>query len=419
VKRVLALLCLVLLSASADGVGWRMVQKDSQHTGSVAEGPDPPLKRAWVATSDDPDSSFTTWPVVADGVVYARSGPGVLAVEAESGRVKWWRENDEGSTLVAPSLDEERLYISVPFGHLLALDRETGEEVWRFTADDSLDASAVVDDGMIFVGSADAKVLYGVNDDGRLEWKVATEFEPNSVPTASDGVIVASTDHLGSDRVLLLGLATDSGNELWRVEQVGSNSSPSILNGKVVFGGGDFFAYALDLETGEEVWKSPVEGRFGIWSMPALAFGDVFLADRVGGMYRLDGETGERKWKSEMPDDGTLNQSFPVIAGNTMFIGSGSGWIYAVDTEDGSVLWKEQVGGFVLSGAADSERFYFGVKFRNEGLYAYEHDPEGILDPPDRTPGTVEALLGGLVIAALIIGGLVIYARIRRTRSQT
>lgn len=396
-----------------------MVQKDAQHSGSVAEGPAPPLNRAWLATSEDPESSFTTWPVVADGIVYARSGPGVIAVEAASGTVKWWRRNDEGSTLVAPSLDDENLYISAPFGHLLALDRETGEEVWRFTADDSLDASSMAHHGMVFVGSAEAKSVYAIGRDGSLQWKTATELEPQSVPAASGDVVVVTQQDLDSSRAMIVAMDAEDGNLFWERENVFGHTSPSILDRKVVFGGGDFFAYALDLQTGEEVWKSPVDGRFGIWSMPALAFGDVFLVDRIGGMYRLDGETGERKWKSEAPDGGAFDQSFPVIAGNTMFIGSDSGWIHAVDAEDGRVLWKEQVGGFVLSGAADSERFYFGVKFRNEGLYAYEHDPEGALDPPGGDPGTVQALLGGLAIVAVVLGGLLVYARIRRTRSQS
>jgi outer membrane protein assembly factor BamB len=239
---------------------------------------------------------------------------------------------------------------------------------------------------------------------------------PDSVPAVSENTVVFSTEDLSSRRVLLLALNTENGNEIWRVEQKEANSSPSILDGKVILGGGDFFAYALDLKTGKEIWRSPVEDKFSVRNMPAIAFGDVFLADRIGNIYRLDGETGERKWIFR-DTEGTMDQSFPVIAGKTLFIGSSAGNLYALDTDTGRLLWQDQVNGIVLSGAADSERFYFGVKFGDEGLYAYEHDPEGELEPTPGALRNLRGLIGGLILFALILVGVVLYARRRRRRA--
>ena len=113
-------------------------------------------------------------------------------------------------------------------------------------------------------------------------------------------------------------------------------------------------------------------------------------------------------------------QSFPVVAGKTLYIGSGGGWLYAIDVDSGKLLWKHQVGGFILSGAADEKRFYFGVKFRNEGLYAYEHDPTGGKGAASPSGGSgsregglpVGPLLAGLVIVvALIAGGTFVLKR--------
>lgn len=419
-RLAVALLLAALTPAAALADDWEMVQRDALHSGSVPEGPRAPLKRAWVAKSPDPDDSFTTWPVAGAGVVYASSGPGVLAVEAKTGKRLWFVQSEEGQTQVAPAIDEQSLYISLPFGRMVALDRQNGSERWRFQADDSLDASSTLADGRLYVGSEEAKILYSLNSaDGTLVWKVATELEPDSTPVVSEGVVAFSTEEIGSSRVIVLALDAATGAELWRLEQKEGNSSPSILNGRVILGGGDFFAYALDLKTGRTVWKSPVDGRFGVRNMPALAFGDVFLADRIGNIYRLEGDTGKRKWKSE-GTRGTFDQSSPVIAGKTLFIGSGAGWLYALDVEDGRLLWKEQVGGVVLSGAADAERFYFGVKLRNEGLYAYEHDPKGRLEPPPRRPpGPLGSLLRGLLIFVVVFGAVFAYGRRRRARAPS
>jgi outer membrane protein assembly factor BamB len=397
---------------------WRMVGRNSLHESFVEVGPSPPFKKSWQAKSPDPTSSFTTWPVLEDGVVYARSGPGVIAVDSGTGSKRWFHRPAEGSTQVAPALGEGLLYMTLPGGHAVAIATESGQQLWRFQADNRLTVSPTLAEGRLYFGSPEARQFYSLDaTSGGLVWKVSTEFEPDSVPAVSQGIVVFSTQDIESSRVIILGLDAGNGAEVWRAEQEESNSSPSILGSSVVFGGGDFSAHALDIKTGQQIWKSPVEDKFGVRNMPAVAFGDVFLADRIGNIYRLDGQTGKRKWIFK-DTEGAMDQSFPVIAGRTLFIGSDAGWLYALDVDSGRLLWKDQVQGIVLSGAADAERFYFGVKFGDEGLYAYEHDPEGKLEPPPpagfRPPA---GLLTGLLVFVLLLGGFLFYARRRRSRA--
>jgi outer membrane protein assembly factor BamB len=166
-----------------------------------------------------------------------------------------------------------------------------------------------------------------------------------------------------------------TGEEIWRIPQESITTSPTITDGKVIIGSlNAVSAYALS--TGERLWVTPTKDAFGELSSAAVAFGDVFITDRIGTSYRLDGDSGRQKWEFT-GTEGTFHQSSPVIAGKTLFIGGGAGWIHAIDADSGKQVWKEQVGGFVLSGAADSERFYVGVQFQNAGVYAFEHDPDG------------------------------------------
>jgi outer membrane protein assembly factor BamB len=397
---------------------WEMAGRNPLHESSIEHGASAPLRRAWQAKSSDPESSFTTWPVIKDGVVYASSGPGVMAVDAKSGSRRWFVSPEEGQTQVAPAIDGGSIFIPLPFGRMVALAADSGAELWKYQADDRLNASPTLAEGRLYFGSPEGKQFYCLDaSSGALVWKMPTQFYPDSIPAVSEGVVVLSTEDIDGPRAIILGLDAATGRELWRFEQEEANSSPSILGSSVVFGGGDFFAYALDLKTGKQVWKSPVEDKFSVRNMPALAFGDVFLADRIGNIYRLDGQDGKRKWIFE-ETEGAMDQSFPVVAGKTLFIGSDAGWLYALDVDTGRLLWKDQVQGIVLSGAADAERFYFGVKFGDEGLYAYEHDPEGKLEPPPpagfRPPA---GLLTGLLVFVLLLGGFLFYARRRRSRA--
>lgn len=425
---VAAVVLLLAVGTPALAADWPMFLRDQHHTGSVPDGPQAPLKMAWSASAEGPNTNGTAWPVVFDSTVYVSSGPGVLAVDAQTGERRWLALPPEGQKVVGLAVDETGVYISIPGDQILALDRLTGEELWRFQAASSIESAPTLADGRLYFGSQRARTFYCVDvATGQLVWEARLDEDPHTAPVISDGLAIFSTRVIGSPSSSLVALNAVNGNEVWRAPLHELGSAPAVLDGKVVIGVYDFTVRAFDLRNGDEVWRTQVEDAFGYESGPAVAFGDVFIADRVGNFYRLDGETGERKWI--FTDTlGTFNQSYPVIAGKTMFIGGGAGWLHAINVDSGKQLWKEQVGGFVMSGAADSERFYFGVKFRNEGLYAYEHDPDGELDSRSVNAGpTPREFIGNLAsirteIALLLLAAGVFVAvvklRARRTPSS-
>jgi outer membrane protein assembly factor BamB len=409
---LLALIPTVFGAIPAHAEDWPMIQKDPAHTGSVSVGPETPLRLAWKASPQDSETNFTTWPVVYGGMVYASSGPGILAVEATTGRKKWFISPEEGQNIVAPAVDENGVYIPVGENQLLALDRMTGAEIWRFGASGELRSSPTVSDGRIYFSSAEGNTFYCVDaKTGKLVWESVQDLEPFNVPVVSNGLVVFSTRDLSSTRAFLVALDVVSGRESWRVSQDGSSSSPAILGDKVIVGTRDTAVKAYELSSGRPIWSSPISNLIAAESSPAIAFGDVFVADRTGNFYRFEGATGRQKWHLSA-DEGTFNQSFPVIAGTTMFIGGGAGWIHGIDIDSGKELWREQVGGYIHSGATDGERFYFGVKFQNEGIYAYEHDPNGRKAEAE-SDGTEPWLwvAVGLGLAAVLLPALVFMGR--------
>ncbi len=413
----LALISAVSGALPAQAEDWPMIQKDPAHTGSVSVGPEAPLRLAWKASPGDPKTNFTTWPVVYDGVVYASSGPGILAVDAQTGTKKWFSAPEEGQNIVAPAVDESGIYIPVGESQLLALDRSSGAELWRFSARGELRSSPTVSDGRIFFASAEGNTFYCVDaQTGELVWESVQDLEPFNVPVVSNGLVIFSTRDLSSTRAFLVALDATSGQESWRVLQEGSSSSPAILDDKVIVGTRDTAVKAYRVANGELVWSSPISNLIAAESSPAIAFGDAFVADRTGNFYRFNGATGKQEWHFSA-NEGTFNQSFPVIAGKTMFIGGGAGWVHGIDVDSGQELWKEQVGGYIHSGATDGERFYFGVKFRNEGIYAYEHDPNGTLveeDLAESSGDTAMEILPWVVGITVVLGGIALVLR-RRT----
>ncbi|WP_216589908.1 outer membrane protein assembly factor BamB family protein, partial [Streptomyces brasiliscabiei] len=117
------------------------------------------------------------------GVVYfVRTNGSVTAVSAASGKLLWERATDmENLSVPVVSAARGEIYFANRFGRLLALDSDTGSELWRTDAlDDPGDTATetpprvlLVDDAIVATAGT---MVFSVNPD-----------EPMSGPTASTG----------------------------------------------------------------------------------------------------------------------------------------------------------------------------------------------------------------------------------------
>jgi outer membrane protein assembly factor BamB len=93
---------------------------------------------------------------VADGVVYVLSTGGTYAFEAASGNVLW--QNPEVAGTASPAYDHGALFIQMSNARLVALDATTGAERWRATVDANEFASGfsspIVFERYVIVGSS-------------------------------------------------------------------------------------------------------------------------------------------------------------------------------------------------------------------------------------------------------------------------
>src|SRR5919198_296270 len=72
-------------------------------------------------------------------------------------------------------------------------------------------------------------------------------------------------------------------------------SSPTVADKAVYFGSDDGDFYAVDAQTGKEIWKFRTGGV--IYSSPAVAGGSVYFGSHDGHLYAVDINTGKERWK--------------------------------------------------------------------------------------------------------------------------
>lgn len=144
---------------------------------------------------------------------------------------------------------------------------------------------------------------------------------------------------------------------------------------------------AVDLESGEELWRHMVQVPIAGPNGPAVSGGLVVASFAFGVLKALDAATGEVVWSAVMEKDGFQ----PLIWEDLVLVGTGnlahvfgnSGFIHAFDLQTGELRWSFQVveegfwgdpnlnsgGGVWYQPAIDEERglAYFGTG--NAGPY--------------------------------------------------
>jgi len=306
-------------------------------------------------------------PIVANGKVFIYGGCGkeaiICAFDENNGSQIWKREIHLSlfnarfllSGGNSPAYSNGKLFVSIGRGaslgaylgipgsnsirrcwsSLLALDENTGDIVWKKTfLGSSAHCSVIVVEGKVIVGGhltfqLPLSMIYVYDENnGKLLWSRNMLGFLESTPVASDNkVFVVTGSHSGTSSLLerfyirllkksrIYAFDINNGKRLWMkpVEGYAMFSSPAAGNGKLFIPSNiivnkyrhDRKIYALDQETGEEIWQYDIEQKYSFnWltsiSTPSLAYGKVFVADADGWLYALDEDNGDMVWEREI-----------------------------------------------------------------------------------------------------------------------
>jgi outer membrane protein assembly factor BamB len=149
-----------------------------------------------------PDGGFIGSVAVADGIVYMSSSEDVRALDAKSGQEKW-RYTAGLVVPGAPAVAYGMVYVTAQ-GRLHAIDAQTGNEKWQVQGTTGLSSDPVIADGVVYLATADnAGALFGGEISGNL---VAVDAQSGQklwnfsakgilrVPAVADGTIYFGSD---------------------------------------------------------------------------------------------------------------------------------------------------------------------------------------------------------------------------------
>lgn len=315
-----------------------------------------PTQESWVGVSTDAQQS----------TLYVSQGKRVVAINPASGAVLWEYQDDGATFYAVPTVADSTVYVGDYSGRMHAIDAN-GQQVWRYQPDkeailgpiqvtpkDRVIGGAAVDSDKVFFGLGSRNVVAVSRATGQEVWTFTTDHgvwaRPLYVPVdPANGVnravvYVASLDHN------LYALDAETGEELWHKNLGGAAPGNLVYDParqRVYVGTFVSELLAVDLKSHDIVARFKTDGW--LWGSPAFDGDVLYFGDLSGALYAVRVTEGgfEQVWKRPVAEDGI--RATPILNNGLLIVASEDHNVYAVSKEDGASRWYRDVKGQVLA----------------------------------------------------------------------
>ncbi|WP_419148567.1 outer membrane protein assembly factor BamB [Pseudoalteromonas 'SMAR'] len=325
-------------------------------------------------------------PVSYQNTIFSASRDGVvIAFDTETGEQKWrvdvrknssfwpWEDNDSAKLSGGITQAFGKLYIGSEHGEVIALDRDSGEVVWRKSVPGEALSAPAVGDGLIYVNLGSGKLLALHPDSGEERWFYEQEvpaltLRGLSSPTSANGGVM-----VGEESGKLTTLIAENGFTAWSTdvavpkgasefERLVDVDTKPVVSGAYVYS----IAYngklvAIDVRSGNVVW----DREYSSYRDLSLELNTIYLVDSEGVLYALDKDSGIERWTQPALRGWYLTA--PVVAGDYIVVGDQEGNLHWLDKSSGELLSRSEF---------DSSGFYIEPIVVDDKVYVTTRDGE-------------------------------------------
>lgn len=253
---------------------------------------------------------------------------------------------------------------------VIAVDMETGKEIWRRTATTaephegyhrrygSFASNSPVTDGEILIASFGSRGVYAYDMDGTLIWKkdlgpmhMRMAFGEGIAPVLHRDSLIIQNDHEGQSYIVVLDKST--GEERWRAEREERSSWPQPIvvefDGREQLVTSSARVRSYDFQTGELIWEA---GGLGANAIPAVinvnnemviamtGYRDPnLLAIKLGGEGDITDNPDFVKWTNQR---GNAYSASPVLHDGILYFVTDRGLVNAFNAVTGEKYYHQQ-----------------------------------------------------------------------------
>jgi outer membrane protein assembly factor BamB len=240
----------------------------------------------------------------------------------------------------SPAIYYDRLFVGSRAGVLYALDRDSGNMVWKQTVG-SMSSQPLVDRGRLYVGTDDGYMVCLDTLDGAEKWRYATRGAILRTPVLAEDMLLFSND---SDQVYALD--QDKGTYRWQFKAdvpeeytLRGHAGVTVADDLALTGFANGTVVALRTATGSVAWMTSIKGKsdrfVDVDSRPVVDGDTVFVSSSAGGVHALDRTTGLIRWRLAVEGAGTITADR-----DRLFFAAADEGLFSTDA-NGNVFWRQ------------------------------------------------------------------------------
>lgn len=246
-----------------------------------------------------------------------------------------------------PMGDGNRIYAASYNGNVSAFDPKSGKQIWRTKLELDLSAGPGVGNGLVVVIAADGMAIALDSSNGNERWRAQIGGDSLARPAINaETVVVQTVDNR------LRALEAFDGSERWVVLQsmprltMRGSASPLIVGSTVVAGFDNGYLVAVDIDTGDVEWETPLSPPSGrsdlerlsdIDGAMAVVGQDIYAAGYQGRLAAVAVESGQMLWAAEV-------SSYEGVAADwtSLYTVQDGGAVIAVSRRNGAETWRQE-----------------------------------------------------------------------------
>lgn len=327
------------------------------------------IKKVWssdIGTGTTEEFPLTAQPIVADGKVFTLDTESQLsAFDAQTGKNIWRvnirkkKEKDDPVIGGGLSFGGGVLYATNGYDEVLAIKPSEGTVFWRKKIGSPSRSAPTILDQRVFVTTLDNRLLALNATNGEILWEYSGLAETAGLigaasPAASRDIVVPvfSSGEMTALRVENGAVAwSDNLSGTRRLGNLDSISDikahPVIDKGLVIGISFSDRLVAIDERTGTRVWQREIGGS----NMPWSAGNYLFVLTLNNELIALGRETGSIIWVTKLPRfDGDTPIFFtgPILAGGRLFVFGSEGRVVEATPGTGKIISEWDAGDSVL-----------------------------------------------------------------------
>lgn len=265
-------------------------------------------------------------------------------------------EGEDLRLSLRPAVDAERVYVADYLGTIVALDRESGDEVWEYDTYDfafwgessflSFSGGPAVGEGVVVAGTDDGEIVALDAETGELRWRTNVRGELLAAPAIGAGLVILRISN-GS----LIALDVRTGEQSWSTGRetpalsLRGLSTPVIAGDKVIVGFDNGRVVAVDVNDGASLWEAQIGIPGGttviselvdVDAEVAVFRDDVYATSYNGALTNLVLQSGDELWKEEMSSIHS-----PAVDYSNVYATDQDGNVFAFDRLSSREIWKQ------------------------------------------------------------------------------